>query len=66
MKAPGVALVIGSGGVKCAAAIGLQRCLNQEQIPIELVVGCSGGAIYAAAIALGHDPASAAAMTTAL
>lgn len=66
VKTPGVALVIGSGGVKCAAAIGLQRCLNAEQIPIELVVGCSGGAIYAAAIALGHDPASAAAMTTAL
>lgn len=66
MTAPGVALVIGSGGVKCAASIGLQRCLIHEEIPIDLVVGCSGGAIYAAAIALGHDPASAAAMTTAL
>jgi NTE family protein len=65
-RAPGVALVIGSGGVKCAAAIGLQRCLDAEGIPIERVVGCSGGAIYAAAIALGHDAQSAAAMTTAL
>ena len=62
----GVALVIGSGGVKCAASIGLQRCLNHEKIPIDLVVGCSGGAIYAAAIALGHDPASAAGMTAKL
>ena len=58
--------MIGSGGVKCAASIGLQRCLNHEQIPIDLVVGCSGGAIYAAAIALGHDSASAAQLTKAL
>lgn len=66
MTRPGVALVIGSGGIKCAAAIGLQRCLRQEEIPLDLLVGCSGGAIYAAAMALGHDPASAAAMTTTL
>jgi NTE family protein len=66
VRAKGVALVIGSGGVKCAASIGLQRCLNHEKIPIDLVVGCSGGAIYAAAIALGHDPASAARMTATL
>lgn len=63
---PGVALVIGSGGVKCAAAIGLQRCLSTEGIRIDMVVGCSGGAIYAAAIALGHDAQSAAAMTSRL
>lgn len=66
MKPKGVALVIGSGGVKCAASIGLQRCLDQENIPIDLVVGCSAGAIYAAAIALGQDAASAAHMTKAL
>ncbi len=62
----GVALVIGSGGVKCAAAIGLQRCMAKENIPIDLVVGCSGGSIYAAAIALGHNAREAAALTTAL
>jgi NTE family protein len=66
MKAPGVALVIGSGGVKCAAAIGLQRCLAAEQIGIDLVVGCSGGAIYAAAIALGKDAETAARMSAQL
>ncbi len=66
MSRPGVALVIGSGGVKCAASIGLMRCLHSEDIPIDLVVGCSGGAIYAAAIALGLDAASAASMTTTL
>ncbi len=48
-----VALVIGSGSVKCSAALGLVRVLERENIPLSLVVGCSGGAIYAALIALG-------------
>lgn len=51
-----VALVIGSGSVKCAAAIGLHKALLKENIQVEMVVGCSGGAIYAALIALGHTP----------
>ena len=50
---PRVALVIGSGSVKCAAALGLMRVLEREGIGVDLVVGCSGGAIYAALIALG-------------
>ena len=48
-----IALVIGSGGVKCAAALGLQQALRDEGIDIDLVVGCSAGSIYAAAAALG-------------
>src|SRR5436190_21664042 len=51
-----VALVIGSGSVKSAAAIGLHKALLRENIEVEMVVGCSGGAIYAALIALGHSP----------
>jgi NTE family protein len=51
-----VALVIGSGSVKCAAAIGLHQALRREGIDVEMVVGCSGGALYAAFIALGHSP----------
>jgi NTE family protein len=51
-----VALVIGSGSVKCAAAIGLHKALVQEGIDVGMVVGCSGGALYAAFIALGHSP----------
>ncbi len=50
---PRVALVIGSGSVKCAAALGLMKILERENIAVNLVVGCSGGAIYAALIALG-------------
>lgn len=48
-----IALVIGSGSVKCAAALGLMKVFERENIPVDLVVGCSGGAIYAACIALG-------------
>ena len=51
-----VALVIGSGSVKCAAAIGLHQALVREGIEVGMVVGCSGGALYAAFIALGHSP----------
>ncbi len=59
LQRPRVAVVIGSGGIKCAAAIGLWRVLERERIPVDLVVGCSGGSIYAAAIALGFDLFSA-------
>ena len=48
-----VALVLGSGAVKCAAAIGLRRVLEREGIPVHFLVGCSGGSLYAAGHALG-------------
>jgi len=62
----GVALVIGSGSVKCAAALGLQNVLRREGIGIDLVVGCSAGSIYAALIAAGHEPSKSAEMTKTL
>jgi len=62
-RPPGVALVIGSGSVKCAAALGLLKVLSREKIGIDLVVGCSGGSLYAALIALGIDVATAEEMT---
>ena len=46
-----IALVIGSGGIKCAAAAGLWRVLQEEGIVVDSVVGCSGGSMYAALIA---------------
>lgn len=58
-----VALVIGSGGIKCAAALGLWRVLEREGIDIDLIVGCSGGSIYAAAMALGLSIDDAETMT---
>ena len=50
-----IALVIGSGGIKCAAAIGLWRVLQEENIQVDSMVGCSGGSIYGAAIANHFD-----------
>ncbi len=58
-----VALVIGSGSVKCAAALGVMRVLKRAGIGIDLVVGCSGGSIYAAFIALGRDVEESVEMT---
>jgi len=52
---PRIALVIGSGGLKCAAVIGLMQILEQEDINLDLVVGCSGGSVFGAAIALGFN-----------
>ena len=54
-----VALVIGSGAIKCACAIGVYDVLQSEGISIDLVVGCSAGSIYAAVIALGYTPEEA-------
>jgi NTE family protein len=48
-----VALVIGAGSVKCAAAIGLARVLARERVDIDLIVGCSAGSIFAALMAMG-------------
>jgi len=47
-----LALVIGSGGLKCLAALGLWKVLNREGIDVGLTVGCSGGSFFASGIAL--------------
>lgn len=46
-----IALVIGSGGIKCAAAIGMWRVLQDENISVDSVVVCSGGSLYGTLIA---------------
>lgn len=46
-----IALVIGSGGIKCAAAVGMWHVLQEEGIEIDSVVGCSGGSLYGTLIA---------------
>jgi NTE family protein len=50
-----IALVIGWGSVKCAAALGLLRVLNREGIELDMVVASGGGSIYGAMVALGFD-----------
>ncbi len=61
-----MALVIGAGSIKCAAALGLQKSLYQAGISIDMVVGCSGGSLYAALIALGTETEEAERLTHAL
>ncbi|HVF65307.1 MAG TPA: patatin-like phospholipase family protein [Casimicrobiaceae bacterium] len=58
-----VAVVIGSGSVKCAAALGLVNALNRAGIGIDMLVGCSAGCLYATLIASGRTTAEAADMT---
>ncbi len=50
-----IALVIGAGSVKCAAALGMWKVLEAEHIQFDMIVGCSGGSLYAAAIAMGFS-----------
>jgi NTE family protein len=54
-RAPRIGVVIGSGSIKCASALGLLRVLKRERIPVDLAVGCSAGGLYASALALGWD-----------
>ena len=58
-----LSIVIGSGGVLCAAALGLSKALRREGLAPGMAVGCSGGSIYAANIALGIDPDEAQRLT---
>lgn len=50
---PRLALVLGSGGVRSAAALGIVDVLAREGVRPDLVVGCSSGALFGAAIAMG-------------
>jgi NTE family protein len=58
-----LSIVIGSGGVLCAASLGLSKALRREDLTPGMAVGCSGGSIYAAMIALGMDPDEAQGLT---
>lgn len=54
-RRPRLAVVLGAGGMKCVAAVGMWKVLQREGIRPDLVVGCSGGSLYAASMALGMD-----------
>ena len=51
-QAPKVALVLGSGGIKTVASLGLFRVLVREKIPVDLIVASSGGSLFATSYAL--------------
>lgn len=50
-----IALVIGAGSVKCAAALGLWKVLQDADIQFDMLVGCSGGSLYATGMAMGYS-----------
>jgi NTE family protein len=52
-NSPRLALVLGSGGVRSIAALGISEALSQAGMRPDLVVGCSSGALFGACIALG-------------
>jgi NTE family protein len=55
-RRPRLAFVLGSGGVRSIAAVGIAEVLEREGIRPDLVVGCSSGALFGATIALGMTP----------
>jgi NTE family protein len=61
-----LSIVIGSGGILCAASLGLIKALKREGFEPTLAVGCSGGSLYASMIALNIDAETSLALTGAL
>jgi len=54
-KKPKVGLVIGSGGIKALAAVPLFKFLEEAQIDVDLIIGCSGGSLVGGYWASGHN-----------
>lgn len=53
---PKIAIVLGTGGIKAMACLALFEFLEEQKIPIDLLVGCSGGALACATIGMGMPP----------
>lgn len=66
LRSPGLALVLGSGGVRSIAAVGIADRLAREGIVPDLIVGCSSGALFGATLAMGMTCDSALRAATAL
>ena len=65
-SSPRFAIVLGSGGVRSIAALGMVEVLMREGLQPDLVVGCSAGAVFGALIAAGHDAEAAVRLATTL
>ena len=55
-QAPRIALVIGSGGIKCIAGIGMLKVLHRERLLPDVIIGSSGGSLFGAVFAAGEHP----------
>jgi NTE family protein len=56
-RRPLVGVVVGSGGIKALAAFSLFEFLAEAEIPLDLLVGCSGGAMVSTLLGSGRSPA---------
>lgn len=65
-SSPRFAIVLGSGGVRSIAALGMVEVLVREGLTPDLLVGCSAGALFGALIAAGHGAEEAVRMATTL
>lgn len=65
-SSPRFAVVLGSGGVRSIAALGMVEVLVREGLTPDLVVGCSAGAMFGALIAAGHSAGEAVRIATTL
>ena len=55
LSAPRTCLVLGGGGARGAAHIGLLKVLERERVPVDCIVGTSMGAIVGGLYASGYD-----------
>lgn len=55
---PCIALVLGGGGARGGAHVGVLKQLEKQQVPVDLIVGTSIGAYVGGLYALGHSPKS--------
>lgn len=63
---PRFAIVLGSGGVRSMAALGMVEVLQREGLAPDLIVGCSAGAMFGALIAAGRSADEAVRVATTL
>ncbi len=56
---PKIAVVLGTGGIKAMAGLALFEFFEEQQLPIDLMVGCSGGALVCAIMGMGCSPGEA-------
>ncbi len=54
---PKVGLVVGGGGLKCLSALPFIEFLKDNNIKIDLMVGCSGGGLILSMVGLGYSAA---------
>jgi NTE family protein len=55
VRRPRVALVLSGGGARGIAAIGVMRVLEQNNIPVDLIVGTSIGSVIGGLYAMGYS-----------